>query len=132
MPLAEALVGHGGDDRVVIVGRVDVRAGLDDLVDAIERGIVGRDLGGFQEIVQLGGCARADEDSAHRRVRADERHSEVRDGDAETVRDLSELPDGPHLALVGRVVQVEDVLLPRRPGLHVRGWRQPFRLRFRR
>ncbi len=76
------------------VGGVEVDAGLDDLVDAVEDGRVEGRVGGGQLALELLHRARADDRAGHPRVVDDERDRELDHGQAGVVGDLGELLDG--------------------------------------
>src|SRR5688572_21708948 len=82
------------------VGGVEVDAGADDRVDAVERRGVEGDFGGGELALELLHRARADDGGGHARVVGDERDGELDQRDAGVVGDAGELLDRFELALV--------------------------------
>ena len=97
-----AASGGGLKDLVAVagVGGVEVDAGLDDLVDAVEDRRVEQHVSGGQLALELLEGARPDDGRGHRRVVDHEGDRELDERYAGAVGDPGELLDGLELALV--------------------------------
>jgi len=84
------------------VGGIEVHARRDDLVDAVQHGLVQDDVGRGELAFEMLHGARPDDRRGDGRVIGDERDRELDERDPGLVSELSELVGGVELALVGR------------------------------
>jgi len=97
---AEVRVLEGRGQVGGLVGRADVGAGRDDLVDPVEDLVGERDVDAGEQVIELLHRARPDEGAGHAGMGDRERHREVRHRQARLLRDRDELLDGVEPALV--------------------------------
>ena len=114
-----------------VVSRVDGRAGWDDVVDAVQHGLVQDDVGRRQLALELLHGPRPDDRRGHGGVVEDERNRQLDEGDPRLLGEAGELLHGIQLALVAGLGEIEALREPTRarggllPGVLAPAARQP-------